>query len=158
MEKKGECSDPSLGNDILETLLSITDLREIIMKGLHCCFRNDAPDIAIAMNSSSFCRWNQTSLKEDLLPSRGDFFVQCQARNCCCLCFTKLFSNFFGVLTSLSQSEYSFFFIGFLMAKYGSNDEYSFLGGLQAAAQAISHKISLTLCLLSISQPVIQIT
>ena len=52
MEKKGESNDPSSSNDtseLLETLISLTDLREIIMKGLSSGLRNDAPDTAIAM-------------------------------------------------------------------------------------------------------------
>ncbi|WZY96427.1 hypothetical protein YC2023_068756 [Brassica napus] len=41
--------------------------------------------------------------------------------------------------------------IGLLMSGYGSNSKYLFLGGLRAAAQAISYEIPLTLCVLSIS-------
>nr|YP_009540601.1 NADH dehydrogenase subunit 1 [Ricotia isatoides]AYQ22604.1 NADH dehydrogenase subunit 1 [Ricotia isatoides] len=41
--------------------------------------------------------------------------------------------------------------IGLLMSGYGSNNKYYFLGGLRAAAQSISYKIPLTLCVLSIS-------
>ncbi|WZZ88927.1 hypothetical protein YC2023_117506 [Brassica napus] len=41
--------------------------------------------------------------------------------------------------------------IGLLMSGYGSNNKYSVLGGLRAAAQAISYEIPLTLCVLSIS-------
>lgn len=46
--------------------------------------------------------------------------------------------------------------IGLLMSGYGSNNKYSFLGGLRAAAQSISYEIPLTLCVLSISLRVIR--
>ena len=41
--------------------------------------------------------------------------------------------------------------IGLLIAGYGSNNKYSFLGALRAAAQSISYEIPLALCVLSIS-------
>ncbi|KAH1114269.1 hypothetical protein J1N35_007647 [Gossypium stocksii] len=41
--------------------------------------------------------------------------------------------------------------VGLLMSGYGSNNKYSFLGGLRAAAQSISYDTPLTLCVLSIS-------
>jgi NAD(P)H-quinone oxidoreductase subunit 1 len=46
--------------------------------------------------------------------------------------------------------------IGLLMSGYGSNNKYSFLGGLRAAAQSIGYEIPLTLCVLSISLRVIR--
>jgi len=46
--------------------------------------------------------------------------------------------------------------IGLLMAGYSSNNKYSFLGGLRAAAQSISYEIPLTFCVLAISLRVIR--
>ena len=99
--------------------------------------------------------------KENLLPSRGD---------------TRLFSigpaiAVISILLSYSVIPFSYRFIladlsigvflwisvsslapvGLLMSGYGSNNKYSFLGGLRAAAQSISYEIPLTLCILSIS-------
>nr|YP_009769808.1 NdhA [Templetonia retusa]QIT00510.1 NdhA [Templetonia retusa] len=99
--------------------------------------------------------------KETLIPSRGDI---------------RLFSigpsiSVISVLISYSVIPFSYKFvlsdlnigiflwiafssiapIGLLMSGYGSNNKYSFLGGLRAAAQSISYEIPLTLCVLSIS-------
>jgi NAD(P)H-quinone oxidoreductase subunit 1 len=41
--------------------------------------------------------------------------------------------------------------LGLLIAGYGSNNKYAFLGGLRAAAQAISYEIPLALCILAIT-------
>ena len=104
--------------------------------------------------------------KENLLPSRGD---------------TRLFSigpaiAVISILLSYSIIPLSYRFIladlsigvflwiaisslapvGLLMSGYGSNNKYSFLGGLRAAAQSISYEIPLTLCVLSISLRVIR--
>nr|YP_009771054.1 NdhA [Parkinsonia africana]QIT01756.1 NdhA [Parkinsonia africana] len=99
--------------------------------------------------------------KENLIPSRGDI---------------RLFSigpsiSVISILVSYSVIPFSYNFvladlnigvflwiaissiapIGLLMSGYGSNNKYSFLGGLRAAAQSISYEIPLTLCVLSIS-------
>nr|WAJ59006.1 NADH-plastoquinone oxidoreductase subunit 1 [Lannea coromandelica] len=99
--------------------------------------------------------------KENLLPSRGN---------------TRLFSigpsiAVISILLSYSVIPFSYHLvladlnigiflwiaissiapIGLLMSGYGSNNKYSFLGGLRAAAQSISYEIPLTLCVLSIS-------
>nr|QGU84896.1 NADH-plastoquinone oxidoreductase subunit 1 [Prockia crucis] len=99
--------------------------------------------------------------KENLFPSRGD---------------TRLFSigpSIAAISTLLSYSVIPFGYhfvladlnigvflwiaissiapVGLLMSGYGSNNKYSFLGGLRAAAQSISYEIPLTLCVLSIS-------
>nr|QRH18744.1 NADH-plastoquinone oxidoreductase subunit 1 [Delonix regia] len=99
--------------------------------------------------------------KENLIPSRGD---------------TRLFSigpsiSVISILVSYSVIPFGYNFvladlnigvflwiaissiapIGLLMSGYGSNNKYSFLGGLRAAAQSISYEIPLTLCVLSIS-------
>ncbi|CAA6675537.1 unnamed protein product [Spirodela intermedia] len=52
LEKKEESKNSSVGHGVLElmeTLLSLTDLREVIVKRLSSGLRNDAPDTAIAM-------------------------------------------------------------------------------------------------------------
>nr|QVX30716.1 NADH-plastoquinone oxidoreductase subunit 1 [Vatairea guianensis] len=99
--------------------------------------------------------------KENLIPSRGDI---------------RLFSigpsiSVISIVISYSVIPFSYNFvlsdinigvflwiaissiapIGLLMSGYGSNNKYSFLGGLRAAAQSISYEIPLTLCVLSIS-------
>nr|YP_009663528.1 NdhA [Ipomoea setifera]QCU82278.1 NdhA [Ipomoea setifera] len=99
--------------------------------------------------------------KENILPSRGN---------------TRLFSigpsiAVISILVSFSVIPFSYHLIladlnigiflwiaissiapvGLLMSGYGSNNKYSFLGGLRAAAQSISYEIPLTLCVLSIS-------
>nr|QNR87709.1 NADH dehydrogenase subunit 1 [Eucalyptus grandis] len=93
--------------------------------------------------------------KENLFPSRGD---------------TRLFSigpsiAVISILLSYSVIPFSYHLvlsdlnigvflwiaissiapIGLLMSGYGSNNKYSFLGGLRAAAQSISYEIPLTL-------------
>nr|YP_009676385.1 NADH-plastoquinone oxidoreductase subunit 1 [Sclerocarya birrea]QDE13254.1 NADH-plastoquinone oxidoreductase subunit 1 [Sclerocarya birrea] len=106
--------------------------------------------------------------KENLLPSRGN---------------TRLFSigpsiAVISILLSYSVIPFSYHLvladlnigiflwiaissiapIGLLMSGYGSNNKYSFLGGLRAAAQSISYEIPLTLCVLSISLRAIRLS
>ncbi|CAN6453972.1 unnamed protein product [Victoria cruziana] len=83
--------------------------------------------------------------KEDLL-SRGDIHLFSVAPSVVVISILLSYSVIpFGhhlVLTDLS--------IDFLSG-YGSNNKYSFSGGLRAAAQSISYEIPLTVCVLSIS-------
>ncbi|KAG6540372.1 hypothetical protein Mapa_018275 [Marchantia paleacea] len=90
-------------------------------------------------------------LKEDIVPAQGDVW---------------LFNiGPILVLIPVFLSYLVFFFwiavssvvpLGLLMAGYGSNNKYSFLGGLRAAAQSISYEIPLALSVLSIALRVIR--
>nr|YP_009679658.1 NdhA [Trichopus zeylanicus subsp. travancoricus]QDP69973.1 NdhA [Trichopus zeylanicus subsp. travancoricus] len=99
--------------------------------------------------------------KEDLLPSRGNIRLFSIGPS---IAVISILLNYlvipFGyhlVLADLSIGVFlwiaisSIAPIGLLMSGYGSNNKYSFSGGLRAAAQSISYEISLTLCVLSIS-------
>nr|QWY25328.1 NADH-plastoquinone oxidoreductase subunit 1 [Kaempferia rotunda] len=104
-------------------------------------------------------------LKEDLLPSRGDprlfsigpFIVVISIL----VSYLVIPFGYRLVLADLSIGVSlwiaisSIAPIGLLMSGYGSNNKYSFSGGLRAAAQSISYEIPLTLCVLSISLRVI---
>ncbi|KAI5668603.1 hypothetical protein M9H77_18456 [Catharanthus roseus] len=86
--------------------------------------------------------------KENLLPSRGD---------------GRLFSirpsvAVISILLSYSVIPFRYHLIlaDLGIGGYASNNKYSFLGGLRAAAQSISYEIPLTLCVLSISLRVIR--
>nr|YP_009576905.1 NADH-plastoquinone oxidoreductase subunit 1 [Callianthemum taipaicum]QBK48810.1 NADH-plastoquinone oxidoreductase subunit 1 [Callianthemum taipaicum] len=99
--------------------------------------------------------------KEDLLPSRGDISLFSIGPSIAVISILLSYSVIpFGyhlVLADLSIGVFlwiaisSIAPIGLLMSGYGSNNKYSFLGGLRAAAQSISYEIPLTLCVLSIS-------
>nr|YP_010440414.1 NADH-plastoquinone oxidoreductase subunit 1 [Clematis crassifolia]YP_010600958.1 NADH-plastoquinone oxidoreductase subunit 1 [Clematis armandii]UTD45818.1 NADH-plastoquinone oxidoreductase subunit 1 [Clematis crassifolia]WAL34793.1 NADH-plastoquinone oxidoreductase subunit 1 [Clematis armandii] len=99
--------------------------------------------------------------KEDLLPSRGDISLFSIGPSIAVISILLSYSVIpFGyhlVLADLSIGVFlwiaisSIAPIGLLMSGYGSNNKYSFLGGLRAAAQSISYEIPLTPCVLSIS-------
>nr|WRP99204.1 NADH-plastoquinone oxidoreductase subunit 1 [Amorphophallus muelleri] len=99
--------------------------------------------------------------KEDLLPSRGDsrlFSVgPTIAVVSILLSYLVIPFEYHLVLADLSIGVFlwiaisSIAPIGLLMSGYGSNNKYSFSGGLRAAAQSISYEIPLTPCVLSIS-------
>nr|YP_010445292.1 NADH-plastoquinone oxidoreductase subunit 1 [Pyankovia brachiata]UTJ90793.1 NADH-plastoquinone oxidoreductase subunit 1 [Pyankovia brachiata] len=99
--------------------------------------------------------------KENLFPSRGDRYLFSIGPSIAVISILLSYSVIpFGsrlVLADLSIGVFlwiaisSIAPIGLLMSGYGSNNKYSFLGGLRAAAQSISYEIPLTLCVLSIS-------
>nr|YP_010475540.1 NADH dehydrogenase subunit 1 [Corydalis mucronata]YP_010475547.1 NADH dehydrogenase subunit 1 [Corydalis mucronata]UVH69827.1 NADH dehydrogenase subunit 1 [Corydalis mucronata]UVH69834.1 NADH dehydrogenase subunit 1 [Corydalis mucronata] len=100
-------------------------------------------------------------LKEDLLPSRGDIRLFSLGPSIAVISILLSYSvipfSYRLVLVDLSIGVFlwiaisSFAPFGLLMSGYGSNNKYSFLGGLRAAAQSISYEIPLTPCVLSIS-------
>nr|YP_010036855.1 NADH-plastoquinone oxidoreductase subunit 1 [Sempervivum tectorum]QQW47397.1 NADH-plastoquinone oxidoreductase subunit 1 [Sempervivum tectorum] len=99
--------------------------------------------------------------KENLLPSRGDTYLfnigPAIAVISILLSYSVIPFGYHLVLADLNIGVFlwiassSISPIGLLMSGYGSNNKYSFLGGLRAAAQSISYEIPLTLCVLSIS-------
>lgn len=100
-------------------------------------------------------------VKEDLLPSRGDISLFSIGPSIAVisilLSYLVIPFGYHLVLADLSIGVFlwiaisSIAPIGLLMSGYGSNNKYSFLGGLRAAAQSISYEIPLTPCVLSIS-------
>nr|YP_010744936.1 NADH-plastoquinone oxidoreductase subunit 1 [Begonia smithiana]WET58327.1 NADH-plastoquinone oxidoreductase subunit 1 [Begonia smithiana] len=100
-------------------------------------------------------------LKENLLPSRGDTNLFSIGPSIAVISILLSYSVIpFGYRLVLADLNIGVFLwiaissiapIGLLISGYGSNNKYSFLGGLRAAAQSISYEIPLTLCVLSIS-------
>nr|UDY69685.1 NADH-plastoquinone oxidoreductase subunit 1 [Pseudogalium paradoxum] len=99
--------------------------------------------------------------KENLLPSRGDARLFSIGPSIAVVSVLLSYSVIpFGYHFVLSDLTIGVFLwiaissvapIGLLMSGYGSNNKYSFLGGLRATAQSISYEIPLALCILSIS-------
>nr|YP_010628368.1 NADH dehydrogenase subunit 1 [Begonia convolvulacea]WBN95258.1 NADH dehydrogenase subunit 1 [Begonia convolvulacea] len=99
--------------------------------------------------------------KENLLPSRGDTHLFSIGPSIAVISILLSYSVIpFGYRLVLADLNIGVFLwiaissiapIGLLISGYGSNNKYSFLGGLRAAAQSISYEIPLTLCVLSIS-------
>nr|QEZ90700.1 NADH-plastoquinone oxidoreductase subunit 1 [Eurycoma longifolia] len=99
--------------------------------------------------------------KENLLPSRGNTCLFSIGPSITVIAILLSYSvipfSYSLVLADLNIGIFlwiavsSIAPIGLLMSGYGSNNKYSFLGGLRAAAQSISYEIPLTLCVLSIS-------
>nr|WRI14909.1 NADH dehydrogenase subunit A [Iris tigridia var. tigridia] len=99
--------------------------------------------------------------KEDLLPSRGNIRLFSVGPSIAVISILlsylvipfgyQLVLADLSIGVSLWIAISSIAPIGLLMSGYGSNNKYSFSGGLRAAAQSISYEIPLTLCVLSIS-------
>lgn len=100
-------------------------------------------------------------LKEDVIPSKGDawLFTAGPAVVVIPVLISYLVIPFNQGIV-LSDLAIGVFFwvavssvipLGLLIAGYSSNNKYSFLGGLRAAAQSISYEIPLALCILSAS-------
>nr|QHN55001.1 NADH dehydrogenase subunit 1 [Anchomanes hookeri] len=109
----------------------------------------------------AFADGTKLLFKEDLLPSRGDSRLFSAGPTIAVisilLSYLVIPFGYHLVLADLSIGVFlwiaisSIAPIGLLMSGYGSNNKYSFSGGLRAAAQSISYEIPLTPCVLSIS-------
>uniref|UniRef100_UPI0030FED266 NADH-plastoquinone oxidoreductase subunit 1 n=1 Tax=Equisetum sylvaticum TaxID=231679 RepID=UPI0030FED266 len=100
-------------------------------------------------------------LKEDLIPAEGDNLLSNIGPAVVIIpIFLSLLVIPFGQNVILADLGIGIFLwiafssiapLGLLISGYGSNNKYSFLGGLRAAAQSISYEIPLALCVLSIA-------
>nr|WKT08323.1 subunit 1 of NADH-plastoquinone oxidoreductase [Mesostigma viride] len=100
------------------------------------------------------------AFKEDIIPSKGDVLLFTLGP---AIVVIPIFLSYlivpFGENLIVSNINLGIFFwitvssvapLGLLMSGYGSNNKYSFLGGLRATAQSLSYEIPLALCVLSI--------
>lgn len=100
-------------------------------------------------------------LKEDIIPSKGDawLFSIGPAVVVIPVLISYLVIPFDQGIILSDLAIGAFFWVavssviplGLLIAGYASNNKYSFLGGLRAAAQSISYEIPLALCISSAS-------
>ena len=100
-------------------------------------------------------------LKEDIIPSKGDawLFITGPVVVVTPVLLSYLVIPFDQNIVLSDLGIGAFFWVavssivplGLLISGYASNNKYSFLGGLRAAAQSISYEIPLALCVLSIS-------
>ncbi|KAI3895117.1 hypothetical protein MKX03_025595 [Papaver bracteatum] len=96
---------------------------------------------------SSLTYGTKLLFKEDLLPSIGHILLFSPRPSITVISILLSYSYSCFLWISIS----SIALIELLMSGYGSNNKYSFLGGLQDAAHSISYEIPLTPCVLSIS-------
>nr|QLD96891.1 NADH-plastoquinone oxidoreductase subunit 1 [Brainea insignis] len=107
-------------------------------------------------------------LKEDIIPSKGDawLFMIGPAVVVTPVLISYLVIPFDQDIVLSDLGIGAFFWVavssivplGLLIAGYASNNKYSFLGGLRAAAQSISYEIPLALCISSVSLRAIRLS